>query len=316
MFYSTYLPVNMQRNNCAVYSADKKFPEDLLLLAHKSLTEGLQSGVIMEDNIITFLNYPDICWTISEVYLAYTAYEVAKKNNFSYYAVYDKTDNVELFISKSFVGHRIIVNAFTFGSVLITSRKLVSKVATMIDGKFEHIYCMDVFDVIKNVERGDSKYLPAVVVNRGTVEEYTAFSPIQTMFHDITTFYATDLLEEFKAVSEDHDLVTESVKYVDGKFLRYDLSYWVPMPQEHIDYIISTYYKMLEKKSSYVAIEGEDCKTHLYFSTNGRYLVNARTFECVIIKNMHTRNLLTKLASMDAAPVRDISLAWMLAKTE
>lgn len=316
MFLSNYLPVNINRRNCSVYSGDKEFPEELLLMAHSCLTTGSQSGVVLEGNTVTFINNPDITWAVSEVYLAYNAYIVAKENNFSYYKVLDKNGNTELFVSKSFKGCRIVVNAYTFLSVLVTTKKLVAKIASMIDDKFEHVYCMNVFDIIKNLESGTAKYIPAVIINKGGANERIVFSPVQTLYNEQCTDYGLDLLLEMKQVRENHDVVTDSMKYENGKYVRHDLSFWKPMTEEHIDYLLKTYDDMLKKKSNYVEIFGEDENCHLYFSTNKRYLVNAETFECVIIKNMHTRNLLSVLASMDTAPVRDIKLAWMLAKAE
>jgi hypothetical protein len=87
MFLSTYLPVNVRRTNCAIYSNEKVFPEDKLVKAYQYITDVPVDGVVMEDGFITFIDAPEIRWTLPEIYLAYEAYKTAVENNFSFYIV-------------------------------------------------------------------------------------------------------------------------------------------------------------------------------------------------------------------------------------
>lgn len=317
MFLSTYLPVNMRRKNCAVYSNEKVFPESKLLKAYDFITNHPVDGVYLNDGNVAFLDSPDVIWTYPEIYLAYEAYNQAAVNNFSFYSVKDEHGIPQLFISKAFKGHRILVNAFTMHSVLLGNKQLVNKAANLIDKTSTCHYCVDLFNTLQAIELGSAKFLPAVLVMKDQDDEYMAVSPLTTLMSEMTTEYASDLINEFKQVRENKAIVTESVKFENDRFVRTDLpKSWQPMSTEHIDYIISTYDKIREKKSNYVALINENYETELFFSTNYRYLVNAKTFECVVIKNQHTKSLLIDFASRNTIPTDKLQLAWMLAKTE
>ena len=62
MFISTYLPVNMHRTNCAVYSSEKVFPEEKLLKAYSFVTGHAVEGVEWNDGNVVFLGkIKEIC---------------------------------------------------------------------------------------------------------------------------------------------------------------------------------------------------------------------------------------------------------------
>lgn len=316
MFISTYLPVNMHRTNCAIYSSEKIFPEDKLLKAYSFVTGHDVEGVIWKDGNIVFENDNETIWTLPEIYLAYEAYNNAAMNKFSFYMVKDPDNIPQLFISKAFKGHRILVNAFTMHSVLVGKQQLVNKVASMIDKTATSHYCVDLFNTIRDIEKGSAKFLPALLVNRDTEDEYLAMSPMMTALSDVTTLYAKDVIEELSAINENKELVTESFKYENDKYIRTDTCIWQPMSQEHVNYVLDTYAKTKEKKSNYIELHNDNYVTELYFSTNHRYLVDAKTFECVVIKNQHTRELLISFSKRLSVSSDELQLAWMLAKTE
>lgn len=317
MYISNYLPVNMRRTNCAVYSNEKSFPEERLLAAYSFLTGHPIDGVLLTDGNITFIDSPETVWTIPEVYLAYEAYNAAAVNNFSFYVVKDEMDIPQLYVSKAFKGHRVLVNAFTMHSIVLTKKQLVDKAASIIDKTFNSHYCFDLFNTLLAIEQGNAKFLPALIVNRDTDDEYMAVSPLTTVMSEMTTTYGKDLICEFKQVAEDHNVVTESVKFEKNRFVRTDLPHsWQPLSIEHVNNMINLYDRIQAKKSNYVELNNEDHEPELFFSTNYRYLVNARTFECVVIKNQHTKALLTTMATYNTVPADKLRLAWLLAKTE
>lgn len=316
MFISTYLPVNMHRVNCAIYSSEKVFPEEKLLQAYSFITGHAVEGVEWNDGNVTFTDDPDTLWTLPEIYLAYEAYNQAAINKFSFYVVKDAENIPQLFISKAFKGHRILVNAFTMHSVLLGKQQLVNKAASMIDKTATSHYCVDLFNTMRDIERGSAKFLPAIIVNKDTEDEYMSVSPMLTAFTDVTTYYAKDVLDELREIRDDHNKVTKSFKFENDMYVRYDSRTWRPLSPEHVDYILNTYDNIKTKKSNYIEFHNENYETELYFSTNFRYLVDAKTFECIVIKNQHTRNLLISFSKRCLVTSNELQLAWMLAKTE
>jgi len=317
MFVSNYIPVNMKRNNCAIYSSEKTFPESRLIAAYSFITGHAVEGVYLNEGNISFVDSPETNWTYPEIMLAYNAYEQAAINNFSFYVVKNKEGIPQLFISKAFKGHRILVNAHTMHSVLLGNKSLVDKAASLIDKTESNLYCMNLFDTLRDIETGSAKFLNALLVDKGTPEECMLVNPMTTLLSETTTLYGADLIEEFKQIRVGLKEETESVKVVDGKFIRKEFEeHWAPMPVEHIDNIISLYDKVSSKKSNYMCIHDSKFEPLLYFSTNHRYLVDARTFECLVVKNQHTRNLLIDMVQRNNVSASECFLAWMLAKTE
>jgi hypothetical protein len=307
----------MRRVNCAVYSAEKVFPEDKLRLAYSFITKHPVEGVFVNNGCISFIDSPEILWTIPEIYLAYEAYSQAALNNFSYYVVKNSDGIPQLFISKAFKGHRLLVNAFTMKTIIIGQKLLVNKVASMIDKTTSNLYCVNLFNTLQAIETGSAKFLQAIIVDRDTEDEFLAVSPMTTCLSEMTTWYSKDIIDELRTVSENHETETESLKFEGDKIVRKDLpNSWQPMSTEHVKYILETYDKTIEKKNNYICIYDEMSNPMLYFSTNYRYLVNADTFECVVIRNQHTKNLLVDFATRNNIQAGQLLMAWMLAKTE
>ena len=318
MFVSTYLPVNMRRMNCAVYSNEKVFPEDKLLAAYSFITGKSVEGVLMEKGCVSFIDSPETSWTLPEIYLAYEAYKTAAMNNFSYYMVKDKTGIPQLFVSKAFKNHRILVNAFTMRSILLTKLASVNKAASLIDKTVSSTYCVDLYNTLKAIEKGSGKYLSALIVDKGGNDEFLAVSPLTTVMSEVTTMYGIELIDEFRKVCEDHTYESDYV-VVENDRVRYKMCprSWPLMTFDFLESIVDTYDKVDKKKSNYVALyKAEDYEPALYFSTNHRYLVNANTFECIVIKNQHTKSLLINFAMRQLVSSDQLQLAWMLAKTE
>lgn len=317
MFYSTYLPVNMNRTECVIYSRDKSFPLEMLLQAHAVFTGTEVEGVNFEGGVVTFDNDPSVHWTMSEVFLALNAYSVAKDNNFSFFIVRSTEGVPQLFVSSQFYGHRILVNAINMRSVLVGQQYLLSKITSIIDKRADYKYCQDLFDAISGIVGGSSKILQALICNKGTDDETLCVNPLTTMYNEATVYYAKDLIDDFVAVLNDKTLDTGSVAFENNKFVRHDLGdWWPPMNVDHVMGIIELYNKTLDKKSSYIPIVDQEYAPKLYFSVNKRYLVNAVTFECVILKNQNLKELLTIMANNSTNSQGEIQLVWMLAKSE
>lgn len=318
MFLSTYVPVNMHRMNCAVYSNEKSFPEEKLLSAYAMVNGENAEGVYMRDSCVMFIDDPTIHWTLPEIYLAYEAYRQAKLSNFSYYAAKDKNGIPQLYISKSFRGHRLLVNAFSMHTILLGNTQLVAKAASLIDKTLTNRDSVDLFNTMVAIESGSSKFLPACIVYRDTADEYMAVSPIMTPGAAINTMYGSDEMEEIVHLYNGKEPLDgfSYVKTANGDFHRTDVNTDAVLPGDVARYLVDVYSRAKEKKSNYVELRNENFVVEMYFSTNHRYLVNARTFECIVIKNQHVKTLLTAYAKQYTISSDQLQLAWMLAKTE
>ena len=316
MFTSNYLPVNMQRPNCAIYSNEKNFPEERLLEAYTCITGTPVSGVVLQDGVVSFIDDPSIQWTLAEIYCAYEAYKSAAESNFSYYTVTDHKGIPQLFVSKAFKGCRILVNAFNLHTVLLTDKVRVDKVASMIDRKATLLYCNDLFNTMSALESGSGKFLPAVLVNRDTSDEYMYVSPMTAIAYEVSTIYGIDVIEEMRQILDNPNIDTPSFHVDSDKLYRKDSPIYKPLPMDFVKYLVSLYDKLKAKKNNYIELNNENYEVELFYSTNQRYLINAKTFECVVIKNQHTKQILSNFASKDITTADQLHLVWMLAKTE
>lgn len=317
MFISNYIPVNVNRTNCAVYSESKVFPKDKLMNAVAALKGDAVPGVVLEDGVVSFVDDPTTQWTVAEVYLANETLLVAEKNDFSFYMVRDSNGILQLFISKSFKRSRILINAFNMRSVLLTKPQLVNKAASIIDKTYNTAQCANIFNTLRDIENGAAKFLSAVICYRGTDSEILCVNPITTILSETQRMYPTEFIEELRKVMLDHECESELVRYEGGKYIPVEnANTYDVMKESFVKDLIATYDRVMSNKSNYIPLNDENFNTRLYYSTNHRYLVNAETFECLIIKNQHTRSYLDYLATKMSISHDQLELVWMLARTE
>ena len=318
MYFSKYLPVNIKRKNAAVHTDQGVYPAELVRMAHAALTDGtgLSSKVFHESGYITFPEHPEYRWTLPDVYLAYEALTTAEANNFSFYTVSNKDGIPQLFVSKAFKQCRLLVNALSFHTVLVTKPNLVRRVSAMIDMKFTNTYCMNIFDVISALESGSTKYLDAIIWCRDTEDETMIVNPITTLYADDNFNYDKYVVDDYRKLLQNPEAECEHVHIVDGMFARKDVVNFTPVSQPHAKAMVELYDRLLAKKCNYVDLTGTDNETYYYVSTNWRYLVNARTFECVIVTNANIKKLLQSYVAAGQTPVGDLQMCWMIAIRE
>lgn len=325
MFISEYIPVNVSRNNATVYSGSDVYPVDLLVKVHEALTMGNTNDVVVNDGNITILTQPDVKWLLTDFYLAYNAYVTALENKFSYYAVMNEHGVPALFISKQFNGQRILCNAYTMKSVVVSGKKYVSRISTMIDHTYPNKYCMNIYEVISNIMKGSAKYLSAVLVYKGNEDyEHLRISPIMSPYTDGWFFgYQPELINELREViagSTETSSLTVSKGMISYKEDALEEGYSLPpFTLAYAEEVVNLYDKILQKNVSYVPIYVETAngsEVHSYLSTDGTLLVNAETFECVKLRNMHTIKLFALYASCNCCNASELNLGWTLAKTE
>lgn len=315
MYRSKCIPVNVNRKNCVVYTSSKAFDVEHLKSAYAFLTGNEVSGVYLEDGCIKFNDAPNISWMLDEVYIAYDAYSQAVKNNFSFYMVKNSEGTPQLFISKPFHGCRILVNSFTMKTVLLKKKKLVSKAASLIDKTMEFPECMNLFNTLSDYENDRGNYLSGLICYKGTSKECMMVNPMITLMSDVVNTYYPEVIDEMRKILKDPESST-MFEMQHNHVVRVSPVEWDPMPVDFVKEIIELYDNLIEKKSNYMEIVDTEYNTRLLFSTNSRYLVNASTFECVVIKNQHTKDLLNQMVNNGPVRFDQISLIWMLAQRE
>ncbi|MCM1235271.1 MAG: hypothetical protein NC489_34655 [Ruminococcus flavefaciens] len=276
----------------------------------------MSTKVLLENNMVTFAEEPEYKWTIPDVYLACEALHSAEENNFSFYTVSNKEGIPQLFVSKAFKQCRLLVNALTFRTVLVTKPNLVRRISVMIDMKYSNFYCMNLFDVISELENGASNYLDAIIVGRDTDDETMIVNPITTLYSDDNIYYAREMVEEYRTILSKSGEETEYVELADDMIRRKNVENFTPISTAHAKNMVELYDKLLAKKCNYVDLVGDDYETHFYVSTNWRYLVSATTFECVVVTNINIKKLLQSYVAQSTTPVSDLTLCWMTARTE
>lgn len=312
MFQSKYLPVNIKRLNATVYSQKATYPVDLLLKAEAALRTGfgLNKQVLIEDNTVTFVDCKGIHWSIPEIYLAAEAYHAAEDNDFSFYAVMDDENIPQLFISKAFKKHRVMVNAHTFESVIITREDLVKRAATLIDHQYSFQYCMDFFKTVKDIDDNKGKYIEAIIIDRYSDDESMVVSPLISLYAEDNNMYSKEVITDYRTLLERPGTDCEYVQECRDKLSRKNVAGYQPVTKLWAQQVVDMYDKCKAKKNNYIALCNEDYEALYYVSSNFRYLVNARNFEYKVITNMYMKNLLQKYAVKDNIDDKSLHYCW------
>lgn len=314
MFFSKYIPVNIRRSSAAIHHPNGVFPVDYLLQAEAALScdFGLNKNVIVQDGIVTFPMNPNLRWTIPDIYLACEAYHTAYDNNFSFYTVTSDNKHPQLFVSKSFKGHRVLVNAHTFESLILTKPNIIKRVASMIDHHYSFQYCMDFFNTAKALESNNGKFLDAIIVDRESADETMIVSPLMSMYANDNIYYPKQLLDEYFALLINPNTETELAEVEGDVIKRKNVVNYEPVTLVFARELIETYQKLLNGKSNYLTLCDESYESCYYLSTNFRYLVNARTFEVRIIENMNMKQQLMEFAAVGKAPLQSLDYCWQM----
>lgn len=312
MFISRYIPVNLKRTNEAVYTATKKFPKRLLAKAEEFLKDGKEDeDIIFSENTISFKSNPDIQWTVPEVYLAVEALSVANDKNFGFYTVTDKSGKPQLFVSKAFKKHRVLVCAYTFQSVIVTRPELLRRIASMIDNSYEFNYCINMFKTVSALEENRGKYLDALILDRGLEDETMVVNPLTSMYAEDNIYYSKDLIEEYRRVLSGEE-ETENLRVKLTKIERKNQPYYKPIHIDHAREFVEKYDKITSVKNDYVTLMDSNFEEQFYVSTNLRYLVNAKTLEVRVVKNTYIKNQLLSFASKGNSSYYEMMLCWNL----
>lgn len=316
MFHSKYLPVNLFRENASVHSFKTIYPADLLTLAHEALENDSSADgkVTITSGKVSFLEHPEIVWTVPEIYLAWEAYQTGIENKFSYYVVNSPAGTPALYVSREFKKSRIIVCPYNYRSLILTKPQQLKKVSVMIDKTYPIYYCTDMFNVFANLESHTNDYLDAIIVDRDNSDESLVVSPITALYTEHFTIYSKALLDDYRKIIADHSVITELAAYKNGMLVRQNLKGDYAISEDYAKVLLETYEKAYAKKSNYVEIMDGNFNTIYYVSTNWKYLVDASTFEVVVINGENTRNLVKSCVKEKTVSRDLLYTVWNFAK--
>lgn len=316
MFTSKFIPVKVQsEKETTVYSAGKVFPASLLDQVQAYVTGQGDGGnnVVIKEGMYTFKSNPEYLWTLADIVQACEALRVARENQFSFYIVYNNQKIPNLFISSRFDTCRILVNAFTYRSVIVSDPQLVKKLSSMIGRSYEDAYLDNLFNMIHAKESGRSRYLDGVICNRYSDEAQLTVNPLMDININNGPWYDLSEIEELRQIVYEKVQETENYK-VDGSFItKPEVPSAQPISFDYANFLIGLCDRLLEKKTDYITlVDEETCYPYLYLSTNFKYLVKASTFECATISNINLRDWILSYTQQDYIARATMDTMWKL----
>ena len=295
MFKSKFLPVKvLSATEASVHTSEQVYPYPLLKEAYEHLNGNLSSNVIITKNgNITFASNPDILWFMVDVVKAYEYFSVARENKFSFLPIYDSKGVVALYASSVFKNTRLLVDAYTMNTVLVTKTQLIKRLSTMVDHKYNTLHLLDVFRYARLLEDGYKNFLDSWLVSPNADEGYMHVNPLSSLYADNNVWWAFDQLEELEKLVKGECTETETFVIQANAVDRKDMSKWQPMSMDWCKQLVTSWRKLEERNRSYVPILcDEDYMPICYVSTDLRHVVSAATGECLSVKNKSFRETL------------------------
>lgn len=311
MYQSTYLPVNATRSTSTVYSMNSCYPKAYLLRAKNFLESGQSDpSVYFSNGYVSFLDEPTYHWTVCEVFLAYKALEIAEASNFSFYMIKDLSQNPQLFVSSKFNGRRIIVNALTMQTVILPN-EAAKQIVCMIDRCYDIVYCQELFNVARITAAKYRTCLTGLIVFAGTDDEYLVLNHYATPYGNVIESLGADTIDSLFEILDGADETEAFTLCVDdGAYHHNDLAYYPILSKSTVEFYVKLYQACQSKKSNYVPIYNENAEDALYYSTNQRYLVHAKTLECVVIENQRIKAVLLDMVKQPICSNDLIASIW------
>lgn len=290
MFISKYIPININRTTEAVFTSKGLFPARLLDAAMDALNCG-ENGVAWSiENEVYFYEYPEIMWNVADALPVYNMLEAARKANFSYYTVCDEFDNIQLLVSKLIGNIRLVTFSTSMETFIVSAPPLVKLVGSLIDKQCSLEVVFKLRSILCTFESMTEKFLNALLVDRNNADEgYMALNPVLCPNALDLHIYGFDLLDELESILNGSKETDGFYAEADGTIVRKNSSNF-KFTHSYAQNLVHTYHELLKTKSNYAVLYDEEnsCPC-LYVSTNYRYLVNAQTFNTVILKNEHLK---------------------------
>lgn len=295
MYKSRFLPVKVQSaSEASVHTSECTYPWNLLKEAHDHLTGVTQSpNVILSNNNVCFASNPDIRWFMCDIVNAYEYFTLAKENKFSFFPIYSNKGVVSLYVSTIFKNTRILVDAYSMNTVLVTKQQLIKKLSSMIDQRFEVSLLLDIFRYARLLEAGCKNFLDAWLVNPESDEGYVAVNPVTALYTENTIWYAFDELQEIEQIVTGQCDETESFILQANCLDRKDLPKYQPISMDWAKSVVETWRKLESRARSYIPIMSADTGEPVcYCSTDLCHVIYASTGEHVTVKNKNFKDTL------------------------
>lgn len=291
-----FIPVDIDRTSAAMFTVSQIYPITRLEAAYKYISgDKSVQNVLVENGSILFSDDDTIHWTYPCVIAAYEYYKIARDSHFSFYKVMDKQGNITLLISKQFNNCRLLIDMLTYRVVYVIQKNLRAKLASLIDKKLEFEDSTRLFEAIYGMETGEHKYIDSVIVNRDTIEEYMAVSPIKLPTDMNTVCFTPEVYNELVSIAHEETPMTASYKLDAGNIV--SLNSNEKFALSTIKYLEQLHNKVYASKSNYYEVfDSTNNQTVFYISTNFLYVVDAHTFRYYVMKNIALINLARQLA--------------------
>lgn len=314
MFLSTYLPLKVaSKTEAAVHTSENIYPYELLQEAHDSLTGKPSNNVIVNNGNISFVSNPEIRWFLCDIVNAYERFQIAKESKFAFFPVYNMKGTISLYVSSVFKCSRLLVDAYTMQTVLVTKAALIKRLSTIIDKRVESSYAMNLFQYARALEAGYKNYLDAWISNAGTDDELVCMNPLTCLYVENSEWYFWDELTEIEQIVTGATVETERYILQSNTLRRKDLEHETPISVEWGKHVVTTWHKLHERQRSYLPINDIEEKYPLcYCSTDLHHFVDAATGEHVTVKNKSFRETLKQCVTDEYIDRNAYNVLWQV----
>lgn len=312
MVTATYLPIKVfSETEASVHTEKTVYPWALLKEVHDHFNGKMSLDVIRQNGYITFISKPEIRWTMHDIVSAYEYFTIAKANKFTFYPIYDLKGTIGLYVSSIFKDHRVLVDAFTMRQVIVGKPILVKRLSTMIDGKFDLDYLLNLFTYASELEKGHKNFFDGWLSDLGTDEECFNVNPVTAMYPENGTWYGTDEMVEIEQIVKGETKETETFILQGGMVDDKTRKKFKPMSLDWCRYIVDLYRKVDSKRGSFITVYDEDSLEPLmYISTDLRHAIHYGTGEHVNIRNKSLRSLVQNCILNEFITREQFSLLW------
>lgn len=312
MYFSKYLPVKVFSTvEASVHTDEQVYPWRLLKEAYDHLTGEPSDNVVINNGNICFKSDPDVRWFMHDIVNAYELFQVARESKFTFYPIKDTNGTISLYTSSTFKEHRLLVDAFTMRTVIVTKPTLVKKLSNMVDRKFPTRYLLRVFQYAESLEKGYKNYLDGWIVNPNDEDGYMCVNPLTALYDDNGIWYNWGELAELEKIV--YKGVTETERFVLRATLvtRTDLTVYTPMSLTWCKYVVDLWHKLRDRNRSYIdVIDSDTYGPAFYVSGDLNHFISAETGEHITVKNKSFKEVLQSCVKNVYIDTRAYNTLW------
>lgn len=298
MYILNYIPVKMN-GTVIVYSDKYNYTLDELECAVDHIKKKGDIKQNDEDDMFVYTNNyitnkeTNVRWCITDVYLAYEAYQIANENNFYFRCINNQDGIPQILLSKEFKKTCIVVNLLSMQALLVKDIAVNKHLSSLLYKNYDSFYLTTLFTVLIKREQNKSSILNALILWRDTEEESLIVNPVLSAYSECDYVYSHDVIESYQKALDREDYEDDYIKR-EGDVVTHKTGVKFKVPLKHCRDILNTYQQYKDKKNNYDLITSTDYESQFYVSTNMMYIVDAFTFECFKITNNALRDELEK----------------------